>query len=209
MDELPELTIASGDWMLSVPPPAVPVPAAHVMDLHGRAAMASDPGVGVLHDLRIVGDRDRDFVHVVTELDFWRSQYDAARPLNPRRLPIEDVYVEHRLPYEPPSPGATPPPPPPTSNPSALLRRLAPRPDLPGGRTPVPARTAGHIYGRRIIQATPLGFAWDLRAVSEPYDDKALGIVVRLTSVPEFYRWLLTGSDPNYQPVSLHLLWTE
>lgn len=212
MEDLPKLEIAGGEWYLATPPPAIPVPAAHVLpELHGKPAMASVPGVGVLHDLRVVGDlQDDGTVNLVPELDYWRSQFDAGRPLTPRRLPIHDVYVEHRMPYEPPAPGAPAPPPPPLAgDPRALLRRLSPRPDLPGGRTPVPARTVGHIHGRRIIQATPLGFAWDLRAISEPYEDAQHDLVVRLTSVPQYYRWLLTGTDPDPVPVGLHLLWTE
>ncbi|ORT54204.1 hypothetical protein [Streptomyces sp. CB03238] len=215
MDDLPKLEIEGGEWYLAVPPPAMPVPAAHLPpELHGKPAMASIPGVGVLHDMRVVGDAHRDsagtWLHLVPELDFWRSQYESGQQMAPRRLPIDWVYIEHRLPYEPPSPGDPPPPPPPLAgDPRALLRRLSPRPDLPGGRMPVPARTVGHLHGRRIIQVTPLGFAWDLRAVSEPYEDANHDVVVRLTSVPEYYRWVLTGADPDPAPVNLYLLWTE
>ncbi|MFI5752437.1 hypothetical protein ACIBBE_42825 [Streptomyces sp. NPDC051644] len=215
MDELPQLKIEGGDaWYRAVPPPAVPVPAVNMPpDLHGERAILSDPGTGSIYDLRILGDVRRDSgsatVNVVPELDYWRTTIAPHRPVHPRTVPLEHVFIEHRLPYEPPGQDQLPPEPPRTGDADYLLRRIAPGPDQPGARTPVPARTVGNVHGRRIIQATPLGFSWDLRAISEPYETEAHDIVVNLTSAHEYYRWILTGSHPDPVPIGLYLLWTE
>ncbi|MFI1831319.1 hypothetical protein ACH41E_33470 [Streptomyces sp. NPDC020412] len=210
MEDMPKVGPRADDWYLAIPPPAVPVPAAHASgELHGRPAMVSVPGVGVLHDMRCVGGLHRDGVALVPEVDYWRAEFEVGRGLTPQRIDVDHVFIEHRLAYEAP-PGSAPPPRPPLpGDPQALLRRISPRPDLPSGRIPVPARTVGHLHGRRIIQVTKLGFAWDLRAVSEPYEDPQHGLAVRLTSVPEYYRWTITGEDPNPVPIGLHLLWSE
>ncbi|MFE0107100.1 hypothetical protein, partial [Streptomyces sp. NPDC059009] len=123
-----------------------------------------------------------------------------------RRVPLDRLFLEHRLEYDPEHPTAASPP---QADPNSVLRRLAPRPDLPGVRAPMPARSVTHLHGRRIIQVNPLGFAWDLRAISEPYQNAEGDIVLNLTSAYEYHRWLLTGADPDAVPVALYLLWTE
>ncbi|MFH8993142.1 hypothetical protein [Streptomyces sp. NPDC017940] len=208
MDELPRLEIEGGEWYRAVPPPAVPMPAANMPpDLHGARAILSDTGTGSIYDLRILGDAHRGTgnpeVDVVPELDYWRAKIQPDRPVHPRRVPLSQIYIEHRLPYEP---GAEPTAP---AEPAFLMRRLAPRPEQPGARTPVPARSVGTLHGRRIIQVTPLGFRWDLRAVSEPFEDDNHDIVVHLTSAQEYYQWVLAGIDPEPVAIGLYLLWTE
>ncbi|MGW2865608.1 hypothetical protein [Streptomyces sp. NPDC001205] len=214
MDEMPQLEIDGGEWFRAVPPPAVPMPAANMgVDLHGARAIVADPSVGIIHDLRIIGDAHQDagttYIDVVPELDYWRAKVSPGRVAS-RRVPLAQTYIEHRLTYEPPAAGRVLPDPVAlATDPAALLRRLAPHPDMPGARTPVPARTIPHLHGRRIIQVNPLGFAWDLRAVSEPYMDNAGDIVLNLTSAHDYYRWVITGSKPDVVPVGLYLLWTE
>ncbi|MET9162081.1 hypothetical protein ABZX56_30535 [Streptomyces parvulus] len=209
-EELPQLEIEGGDaWYRAVPPAAVPMPARHMPDLHGARAILTDPAVGCIYDLRILGDSDGQHVTVVPEIDYWRTRITPERPIHPRRVPIDQVHVEHRLAYDPPPPGQLPPEPPRTHAADYLLRRLSPRPDQPGARTPVPARTVGNVHGRRIIQATPLGFSWDLRAISEPYENDHHDIVVNLTSAHEYYAWALTGAHPSPIPIGIYLLWTE
>lgn len=208
MDELPRLEIEGGEWYRAVPPPAIPMPAANMpAELHGARAMLSDTGTGSIYDLRILGDAHRGDgeprVDVVPELDYWRTKIQPDRPVHPRRVPLDHVYVEHRLAYEPGAEAKTP------ADADFLLRRLAPRPEQPGARTPIPARSVGTLHGRRIIQVTPLGFRWDLRAVSEPFEDDNHDIVVHLTSAHEYYQWLLTGIDPEPVAIGLYLLWTE
>lgn len=211
MDEMPQLEVAGGEWFRAVPPPAVPMPAANMgVDLHGARAIVSEPGVGILHDLRIVGDARYGptgaQVDVVPELDYWRSKISPGQ-IAPQPRPLDQVYVEHRLDHDFTATGTSTP----TSagDPATLLRRLAPRPDMPGVRTPAPARSVAHLHGRRIIQVTPLGFSWDLRAVSEPYQDAAGDIVLNLTSAHDYYRWVITGTAPDVVPIGLYLLWTE
>lgn len=210
-EELPRLTVET--WHEAVPPAAVPVPAQHVPELPTARAVAVVPGHGVVSDLRILGEAQPDGdgvtrVDLVPELDYWRTRIIPGTPVMPRRLELTHVWVEHRLNYDPdaehqaqqlPSPGDA----------RALLRRVAPAPDQPGSRVPVPARTVPYLHGRRIIQVTPLGFAWDLRAVSEPYQDIEGEIMLNLASAWDYYRWLLTGTPSDPVPVPLYTLWTE
>ncbi|UNZ22311.1 hypothetical protein [Streptomyces sp. 891-h] len=202
--KLPPIRIET--WDQAVPPAAVPVPARHAAELHRARAIASVPGTGILHDMRVLGEpthEDGDLrVDLVPELDYWRTRILGQHPA-PLRLPLDQVWIEHRLPFDPdesrePRPGEG----------AGLMRRLAPGPEQPGARIPVPARTVPHLHGRRIIQTTPLGFCWDLRAISEPYDDGD-AITLRLTSAHHYYRWLLTRADPETTPVPLYVLWTE
>jgi hypothetical protein len=207
-EELPQLEVDGGEWYRAVPPPAVPMPAAHIPDLHGERAVLSEPGIGIVHDLRVLGDAQHDaagsWADVVPELDYWRTQVSPGR-VPSRRVPLDRLYIEHRLAYDPEQPRADRP----RADANAILRRLAPSCDLPGVRTPMPARTVTHLHGRRIIQVTPLGFAWDLRAISEPYQNGEGDIVLNLTSAHEYYRWLITGIEPDVVPIGLYLLWTE
>ncbi|WP_434600099.1 hypothetical protein [Streptomyces sp. A5-4] len=213
MDELPQLEVEGGTWYRAVPPSAVPMPAAQMpVDLHGQRAVISEPGIGILHDLRILGSARQEhgvtWLDVVPELDYWRTKISPG-PVATRCLPIDQIYIEHRLAYDPPAADVVVAPPAATADPASLLRRLAPRPDMPGVRTPVPARGITHLHGRRIIQVAPLGFAWDLRAVSEPYQDSAGDIVLNLTAAYDYYRWVITGAEPDITPIGLYLLWTE
>ncbi|MCW8383949.1 hypothetical protein [Streptomyces justiciae] len=213
-EKLPQVEFEGEAWYRAVPPPAIPMPAVHMPpDLHGERAIISDPDVGTLYDVRVLGSVHRDaagaWANIVPELEYWRAKIHPERPIYPRRVPLEHVYIEHRLPYEAPEAGQLPPPPPDASTPAYLLRRLAPSPDQPGARTPVPARAVGNLHGRRIIQTNPMGFSWDLRAISEPYENDKHDIVVNLTSAHEYYTWLLTGAHPNPVPIGIWLLWTE
>ncbi|MFJ2819104.1 hypothetical protein [Streptomyces sp. NPDC087294] len=214
MDQLPQVEFEGDAWYRAVPPAAVPVPAVHMpSDLHGARAILSDPAVGTVYDLRVLGDIQHHgttpTAAVVPEIDYWRTKIYPGRPVHPRHIPLADLSIEHRLPYQPPEAGELPAPPPQTTDPGYLMRRLAPRPDHPGARTPIPARAAGNLHGRRIIQVNPLGFTWDLRAISEPFENDQHDIVVNLTSAHEYYAWLLAGFDPNPKPIGIWLLWTE
>ncbi|MGW5119174.1 hypothetical protein ACWEQ8_27580 [Streptomyces noursei] len=208
MTELPPLEIEGGDWYHAVPPPAVPVPAANLADLDGgRAIETAD--AGVLTDLRIVGATSREsgatFCTVMTELDYWRARLSPGQAVAARSVPIERLWVEHRLAYTPPTPDSQPRPAP---DGFAIFRRLAPTAGSPTARMPVPARTVPHLHGRRIIQVTPLGFAWDLRAVSEPYDLDG-EVTVNVCSARDYFRWVVTGHRPEPAALGLYLLWTE
>ncbi|MDI3390153.1 hypothetical protein QIS99_28765 [Streptomyces sp. B-S-A8] len=201
-------------WYRQVPPSAVPVPAAHMPpDLHGHRGIVADPDVGIITDLRIIGTvrhgSDGAVVDVLPEIDYWRSRIIPDRPVYPRRVPLERLYVEHRLPYEAPTADQPVPPEPSSADAGALLRRLAPAPDQPGARIPVPARTVTNLHGRRVIQSTQLGFAWNLRAISEPYETADHDIRVNLCGVEAYFRWVITGVQPEPVPVDLYLLWTE
>ncbi|WP_327359798.1 hypothetical protein [Streptomyces sp. NBC_01304] len=212
-EESSQLRVAD-EWYRHVPPPAVPVPAAHMPpDLHGWRAIVSDPDVGVITDLRIIGnirhDADGGWASVLPEIDYWRLQITPERPVYPRQVAVEHVCVENRLPYEPPAAGQTAPSTPSPSDPASLLRRLAPRPDQPGARIPVPARSVGNLHGRPIIQVTPLGFAWNLRAISEPYETEEHDILVNLCGAEHYFRWVITGVRPEHVPMDLYMLWTE
>lgn len=214
MDKLPQVEFEGDAWYRAVPPPAIPMPAVHMPpDLHGERAILADPGIGTICDLRVLGtirhDASEPSVAVVPELDYWRTKIQPEHPVYPRHVPLARLYIEHRLPYEPPAAGELPPPPPQASDAAQLLRRLAPQADQPGARIPIPARSAGSLHGRRIIQTNPMGWAWDLRAISEPYENDKHDIVVNLTSAHEYYAWILTGRDPDPIPIGIWLLWTE
>ncbi|MFC9068726.1 hypothetical protein [Streptomyces harbinensis] len=216
MTDLPDLEVAGGAWYARVPPIAVPVPAAHVADLHGAHAIIRAPGgAGVLYGLRAIGSPRRTsaglLLDVVPELDWWRSQIVAGAILTPRSVPLADVWIERRLPQQPAdteqhqeqpeqrSPGTA----------AALLRRLAPGPGAPTPRTPVPARTVPELHGRRIIQITPERPLWDLRAISEPYQTPDGEITANLTSTRDYHRAVLLGEPAAVVPVPLYLLWVE
>lgn len=212
MDELPELRVET--WWQAVPPPAVPVPARHCAELNRERAIAAVPDVGLLHDMRVFGNsrRDRDgveHVDLVPELDYWRTRLTPGSAVTPRRFPLDQVFIEHRLEAVLDADGQAQPHTHSPGDAAALLRRVAAGPEQPGARTPAPARTVTHLHGRRIIQVTPSGFGWDLRAVSEPYEDTGGEIRLALTSAHDYYRWLVTGQQPEITPIPLYVLWTE
>ncbi|MFK8851607.1 hypothetical protein [Streptomyces sp. Ac-502] len=187
------LQILGGDWYLAVPPPAVPVPAAHVPDLPGRRAIETCPGTGIITGLRIYSTDDPATCTVVTELDYWRARIVPGGPVPTRRVPVDRLHVEHRLPYEPPPVGEQPEA---GADQFGIFRRIAPAPDSPAARTPVPARDVRNLHGRRLVQVAPTGFAWDLRAVSEPYDQDG-EVTANVTSAHDYYRWVITGEPPR------------
>lgn len=209
MNELPRLEITGGEWYRAIPPPAVPVPASNTPDLAGRRAIEVADDTGIVADLRVYGDARTEgpttWCTVTTELDYWRARVSPGSPVPTRRVPIERLWIEHRLSYTPPEPGEQPEDP---DDRFALFRRLAPAPGSPAARVPVRARMVPNLHGRRIIQVTPLGFQWDLRAISEPYDRDG-EITVNLCSAHDYYRWRITGQPPEPTPLGLYLLWTE
>ncbi|GAA2687012.1 hypothetical protein [Streptomyces lunalinharesii] len=210
MTDLPPLEIDGGDWYHAVPPPAVPVPAANLADLDGQRAIET-ADAGVLTDLRIVGATSREGATtsctVTTELDYWRARLSPGQAVAARSVPIDRLWVEHRLAYIPPSSDAQPARSA-TGDEFAIFRRLAPTANSPAARMPVRARTVSHLHGRRIIQVTPLGFAWDLRAISEPYDLDG-EVTVNVCSARDYYGWVISGRRPEPTALGLYLLWTE
>lgn len=200
---LPRLEVDGGDWYEAVPPPVIPVPAPHVPDLAHRAAMLST-SYAVAHDMRVVTDAQQDHdgvwrVDIAPEIDYWRGICDAG-PVTYQRVPLPQVWVEQRLTGNHPHA--------PADTATALLRRLTPDAEHPGWRWPEPARTT-RLHGRRLIQVSKLGFAWDLRAVSDPYETPDGTIVVNIASTRDYFRWICTGHAPHVTPVPIYLLWAE
>lgn len=199
--------VEGGDWFDRTPPPAVPVPAADLLgDLDSRPALLIRSGVGVLSGLRIFGEayehHGRPHVDLQSEEGYWRARLNPGTPAPALRTPLERVRVEYRqVDEQAPAPATA-------ADAYEVWDRLAPGPDTPGLRVPVPARTVRHLHGRRIIQVTPLGWAWDLRAISEPYDLDG-DITLNCCSAQDYYRWLIFGTPPPVAPLPLYLLWTE
>ncbi|AWN32614.1 hypothetical protein DKG71_42295 (plasmid) [Streptomyces sp. NEAU-S7GS2] len=187
------------------------MPAANTPDLPGRRAIEVAGDTGIVTDLRVIGDARTDgtttWCTVAADLDYWRARVSPGSSIPTRRVAIENLWIEHRLDYVPPAPGEQQQELDPGDG-LALFRRMAPGAGSPAARMPVRARTAPNLHGRRIIQVTPMGFAWDLRAISEPYD-RAGEITVNLCSAHDYYRWLITGQPPEPTPLGLYLLWTE
>lgn len=208
--ELPSLSIDGGDWFSATPPAAVPVPAATMVgNLTALSAMVTRPNIGVLTDMRVFGEATAVegvlYADLLSEHDFWRSRLHPGTAVPALRVPLDRVWVEHRL--DPPA--AQPAQEAPASGDLYdVWRRLSPGPDVPGARIPRPARGVSHLHGRRIIQVTPIGYAWNLRAISEPYDLDG-EITVMCTAAEDYYSWIIDGSQPEAVPLPLYLLWCE
>jgi hypothetical protein len=199
--------IQGGTWFDRVPPPAFPVSAAERRTtLNGAAAQLARRGLGLLTDLRINGEAFQHqgvwHVDLQSEQDYWRARLHPGTPTPSLRSQLSRVWIEERAPDFPDAPGS------PSADPYEVWQRLAPGPDAPCLRRPVPARTVRHLHGRRIIQVTPLGWAWNLRAISEPYDRNG-EITVNCCSAEHYYRWLNDGRAADVAPLPLYVLWTE
>jgi hypothetical protein len=56
---------------------------------------------------------------------------------------------------------------------------------------------------------SPTGEHRDLRAVTEPYQNAASDICVRVSTELDWYRWGWTGQPPRSMEVPVYLLWIE
>ena len=81
--------------------------------------------------------------------------------------------------------------------------------DAPAPRQPVSARVAMSLTGRRVVRVSPTGEHRDLRAVTEPYQNAASDICVRVSTELDWYRWGWTGQPPRSMEVPVYLLWIE
>jgi len=80
----------------------------------------------------------------------------------------------------------------------------------PPGLVPVPAAVAPEVQDRRVILAEPPGaFRYDMRAVSEPYDDPPDGEYVDVVSEHDWYRSRLRGEPVPTSRYPVDHVWVE
>ncbi|WP_203663176.1 hypothetical protein [Actinocatenispora rupis] len=186
-------------WFPDDPSPIVPVPAAQVDGLRGRRVVTGSPDRGWRGDLRAddaVRHGDTDLVPVLVESDWYRAEQDQVEVFAPL-VPIERVWVE-RTGTAPAGGG----------NQRDLLSRLVTL-DAPAPRTPVPARDAPGLTGRRVVVVSPDDQRRDLRAVTEPFQHDDGSIHVRICDESDWYRWAFTGQPARCTEVPVYLVWAE
>ena len=65
------------------------------------------------------------------------------------------------------------------------------------------------VRGKRVILSRPDGFIYDVRAVSEPYDDHEDRRVVEVCTERDYYVWMFGGARPPTQTYPVSLVWVE
>jgi hypothetical protein len=138
----------------------------------------------------------RTYVPILPEQEWYRAEVDQIESFAPL-IPVDRVWVEALGDAEP-SADQVP----------DLFGRLTSL-DVPAPRRPVSARIVSPIGGRRLVRMRETGEQRDLRAVTEPYQNAAGDICIRLVKELEWYRWGWTGHLPKSTEVPVFLLWAE
>lgn len=79
----------------------------------------------------------------------------------------------------------------------------------PPTREPRPATTVPALRGKRVILSTPLGFVYDMRAISSIRSDSNSHGVVEIVSEEDYYRWMYTQERPRSETYPALLVWVE
>jgi hypothetical protein len=79
----------------------------------------------------------------------------------------------------------------------------------PPARRPVPVDQVPAVRGKRVILSRPDGFVYDVRAVSEVFQDAAGRQRVSVCSEQGYYRWMLNGVEPESEDYPVALVWVE
>jgi hypothetical protein len=190
-------------WLPDEPVPLRPVPATEVRGLRGRRIIIGVPGQGWRYDHRAddpVTNDGTTFVPALLEADYYRAELDQIEVFAPL-VPVGQVWVE--LPHAPRGRPLREP-----DQPDNLLSRLVTL-DAPPERHPRPARDASPLTGRRVVVTARTGEKRDLRAVTEPYQNRDGDICVRICDESDWYRWAFTGRPPASNEIPVYLLWTE
>jgi hypothetical protein len=188
------------DWIPRPPRTITPVPATGRTDLRGTRVLVGQPGLGWRGDLRAdaaVTQGSRTYIPVLTEQEWYRAEVEQLETFAPL-IPIDRVWVEILGESEPED----------SARWKDLFTRLASL-DEPARRQPISARVVVSMTGRRVVRVRPDGEQRDLRAVTEPYQNAASDICVRVASELDWYRWGWTGQVPRSREVPVYLLWVE
>lgn len=188
------------DWIPKPPRTLTPVPAAGRTDLRGKRVLVGQPGLGWRGELRAdsaVVQGSRTYIPVLTEQEWYRAEVEQVETFAPL-VPVDRVWVEILGESEPED----------SARWKDLFNRLVSL-DAPARRQPVSARVATAVTGRRVVRVSPSGEQRDLRAVTEPYQNAASDICVRVSTELDWYRWGWTGQAPRSMEVPVYLLWVE
>jgi hypothetical protein len=188
------------DWIPSPPRTLTPVPAVGRADLRGKRVLVGQPGLGWRGDLRAdsaVVQGSRTYIPVLTEQEWYRAEVEQVETFAPL-VPVDRVWVEILGESEPED----------SARWKDLFNRLVSL-DAPAPRQPISARVAMSVTGRRVVRVSPTGEHRDLRAVTEPYQNAASDICVRVSTELDWYRWGWTGQPPRSMEVPVYLLWIE
>ncbi len=79
----------------------------------------------------------------------------------------------------------------------------------PPAREPLRAWDVPALRGKRVILSRPFGFIYDVRAVSQIYEDAEGHSVIDVMTEENYYRWMFTRERPQSQPYPTHLVWVE
>lgn len=135
-------------------------------------------------------------VPVLSESDFYRSEDEGCEAMAALH-PAESVWVEK--PDEESDRKTAP---------RHLFERLVDV-DSPPVRYPVPASEVPGLTGRRVWHWRDGEFTYDLRCVSEAYENPDGDIAVKLVPERDWYRWARTGRPPVVDEALIHLVWVE
>lgn len=80
---------------------------------------------------------------------------------------------------------------------------------IPPARQPRPAAEVPALRGKRVVLSMPDGFVYDMRAVTQIYQDHDGRDVIDIVSEEHYYRWMFTRELPVREPFPSHLVWVE
>ena len=79
----------------------------------------------------------------------------------------------------------------------------------PPARQPKRAWDVPALRGKRVILSRPWGFVYDVRAVSQIYEDDEGYSVIEVMTEKDYYRWMFSGDRPLSQTYPSQLVWVE
>lgn len=80
---------------------------------------------------------------------------------------------------------------------------------VPPARQPKPAAEVPALRGKRVVLSMPDGFVYDMRAVSQVYEDGQGREVIDIVSEEHYYRWMFTREEPVRRAFPSHLVWID
>lgn len=181
------------------PPPLTPVEAVRCFDMRGARVLVGSSGLGWRGDLRADDPLMHEgtlMVPVLNESDFYRSEDEGSEAMAALH-PADAVWVEKP---DPDSERKTAP--------RHLFERLVDV-DSPPVRYPTPASETPGLTGRRVWNWRGGEFAFDLRCVTEAFENSDGDIAVKVCGERDWYRWARTGKTPAVEEALIHLVWTE
>ncbi len=218
------------EWEHATPPVLVPEPARHVPDLTGRRVIVHDPTQGMWrYDLRAATSAHRYdgqmHVGILPESEWYRRQRDPDRPITPRPVPLDLLWVEERV----DNLDASPHVPDQSDIPldAGRARRLIEDVTRPPIRHLRPGTEATALVGARVCVAHPDGWLWDERICGDPrreefhetlnftdgvdsLGERVFGAAVPVCSEAEWFAWEDSPTD-SPKPVlhALRFVWLE